>query len=104
MLKRLREGIEMGWEATDTLIRLIDDDVIIYDDLGSQGHNDWREKIMLEFLDIRYNSEKPTIFTTNLGQNDFEKIYGERIADRLFAEENLILDLSKAPSLRKQGL
>lgn len=103
LMKRIREGIDKGWEPTDTLSRLIDDDLIVVDDLGSQLHNEWREKMMFELLDIRYNSMKPTIFTTNLDYQGFKSVYGMRITDRLFAKENTYIDLSDAPSLRQQG-
>ena len=104
LLKRLRGSIDKGWEITETLTHLIDDDVIVIDDLGSQGHNDWREKMMFEMLDIRYNNSKPTIFTTNLSKAMFAKLYEPRIMSRLFATENTIIDLSGAPDLRQQGL
>lgn len=103
LMSRIREGIERGWEPTDTLSRLIDDDLIVVDDLGSQLHNEWREKMMFELIDMRYNSMKPTIFTTNLDYKGFKTIYGMRITDRLFAAENTIIDQSEAPSFREQG-
>lgn len=104
LFKRIREGIDRNWEPTDTLSRLIDDDLIVLDDLGAQGHNDWREKILFEFIDIRYNSAKPTILTTNLDYQGFKTLYGMRITDRLFAKENTYIDLSDAQSFRAQGL
>lgn len=104
LLKRLREGIDKGWEPTDTLQQLIDDDCIVIDDLAAQGYNEWREKMMYELLDIRYNTAKPTIFTTNLSREDFYGMYGPRIGSRLFAAENTYIDLGGAPDLRQQGL
>lgn len=104
LVKRLREGIEKGWEPTETLKGLIDDDVIVIDDLGAQGYNEWREKMMYELLDMRYNTGKPTIFTTNLSKDDFYSMYGPRIGSRLFASENTYIDLSDEPDLRQQGL
>lgn len=104
LLKRLREGIEKGWEPSDQLQYLTDDDLIVVDDLGSQGHNEWREKMMFELLDTRYNTGKPTIFTTNLSLEHFKKSYDPRVASRLFSKENTIIDFAGCEDLRQQGL
>jgi DNA replication protein DnaC len=104
LMMKVKQKIDCGWDATQTLLTLIDDDVVVIDDIASQGHNEWREKMMFELIDIRYNSTKPTIFTTNLSEKDFLRRYEPRIADRLFAQENTIIDLHNEPSLRKQGM
>lgn len=101
LMVKIKESIDRGWEATRTLFSLIDDEVVVIDDLASQGHNEWREKTMLELLDYRFNNHLPTIFTTNLTKNDFYRIYGERIGSRLFAARNTVIDLSGSHDLRQ---
>lgn len=103
---RIRRG--MGeYEQYDYLLEvrmLTDDKLIGFDDLGSSGWTSWREEVLLELIDYRYCSQLPTIFTTNLSEEDFNKEYHPRISSRLFAKENTIIDLIGNPDLRKEGL
>lgn len=114
VLRRLRDGIGEG--KGDYLIALeylIDDDLVMFDDVGS-GINptktsykdlEWRREIFLEFLDYRYNCQKPTIVTSNFTKDEFIQVYSDRIVDRLFAKENTIISLfGEVESKRKQGL
>jgi DNA replication protein DnaC len=93
LFRRIRNNISEGsGDYLQLLHNLIDDDFIIIDDLGSSGHNQWREEIILELLDYRYSLKKPTLITSNLSKKEFYDIYKSRIASRLFAAENLILE------------
>lgn len=95
------------YEQYDYLLEvrmLTDDKLIGFDDLGSSGWTSWREEVLLELIDYRYCSQLPTIFTTNLSEEDFNKEYHPRISSRLFAKENTIIDLIGNPDLRKEGL
>ena len=83
---------------------LIDDDFVLIDDVGSSGHNEWREEVLMEAVDFRYRSKKPTVFTSNLTVLETYRIYGNRIGSRLFAKENTHIDLSEMPDLRERGL
>lgn len=71
---------------------ILENEFFILDDLGSSPINDWRREVMFELVDQRYESEKPTVFTSNLNREQIRDIYGERFYSRLFASENLILD------------
>lgn len=103
LLKHLREGMNRGWDATEQLKLAIDDSLVVVDDLGSQGYTEWREKIMFELIELRYSSERPTIFTTNLSKEDFKNLYDPRISSRLFAAQNTVLDFSGDEDLRITG-
>lgn len=106
LFERIRQGISSG-QGGDYLAHLhdlIDDDFIIIDDLGSSGHNAWREEIIMEALDYRYKDCRKTLITSNLSELDFRQIYGERISSRLFASENIIISLFGMPDLRQKGL
>ncbi len=70
---------------------MIDDDFMIYDDLGSTGITDWRKEIIFEMIDYRYSSMKPTIITTNLSVSEIKKTYHDRVLSRMFAKENTII-------------
>lgn len=85
------------------LQNLLDDEMIIIDDLGSSGHNEWREEVLMEAVDFRYQVMKPTVFTSNLSRTDFYKTYGARIGSRLFATENTHINMEGVGDLRQQG-
>lgn len=71
----------------------IDDRLLILDDIGSAGHTEWREEILMETIDYRYRSNLPTILTSNLSKEEFLEEYGKRITSRIFDKENLIIDM-----------
>lgn len=79
----------------------IDDDLLMIDDIGRDGWSPFREELLIETIDQRYNSMKPTIFTSNLSRADFEEKYHERIADRLFAKENFVIETMDLISKRQ---
>ena len=106
ILERLRKCIHNGnGDFTTELKMLTDDELVMWDDVGSSDpeDNEWRQQMFFNFLDERYNSMLPTIITTNFSKKDFYEIYHERVGDRLFARENTIIDLSDLTSKRKQG-
>lgn len=104
LFERLRAGISANHgDYMDHLHQLIDDDLVILDDVGSSGHNAWREEVLMEALDYRYKDGKKTVITSNLDQDDFKRTYGERITSRLFASENSVVSLFGMPDLRQQG-
>jgi len=102
---KIHEALKNSWDSTsgDILKYLIDDELVIFDDVGSGGLSDWKEKILMEIIDQRYNSMLPTIFTSNLFKSDFEKEYHPRIASRLFATENTIIEIFDAVDQRTLG-
>lgn len=114
ILRTLRNGIsESNGDYLIALQYLIDDDFVILDDVASginadrASHRDleFRREIFLSFLDYRYNTQKPTLITSNFTRQNFKDVFSERIASRLFAKENTIIeafgdDLDK----RSQGM
>jgi len=88
LFRRLRAGFSQEGDYLETLNGLLNHHVVMIDDFGSCGHTEWREEVLLEALDIRYRSMRPTVITTNLNQEQVTKEYGERIASRLFAADN----------------
>lgn len=102
LLRRLRHGISEGFG--DYLINLqyfIDDEIVILDDVGSGinpdkvSHRDleFRREVFFSFLDYRYNSQKPTIITSNFTKDEFNEVYSPRICSRLFNVENTIISI-----------
>lgn len=105
LLKRIRSGMEtFKGDYIDHLIQLFDDELIILDDVGSQGINDWRSEVLFDALDFRYNSMLPTVITSNFSSQDFKDKYHKRVHSRLFATENTIIELHDLIDKRSQGL
>lgn len=71
---------------------LVDSHLVIIDDLGSSGINDWRKEVIFELIDYRYESELPTVFTSNLTESEVLQQYGSRIHSRLFSTENTFIE------------
>ena len=72
---------------------LCDCDVFFYDDLGKMQGTGFQKEVQTAFLDSRYNSEKPTIITTNLYPNTAKEALGEAAYSRLFSRENTLIRL-----------
>ncbi len=104
LLKRLRSSIEdfRGGDYLETLKHLIDDDLVILDDIGSTGLNDWRKEVIFDAIDERYNSMKPTIITSNFSKKEFLENFHERLGSRLFSKENIIIEILDGPDLRME--
>lgn len=83
---------------------LIDDQHVIIDDIGCEGVNEWRDGVLFKAIDERYNSMLPTILISNFSKNDFNKLYKPRISSRLFAKENIIIEMMNGEDLRAHGL
>lgn len=100
--KKVRASMnEEKGDYLDYLKFEIDDELLMIDDIGRDGWSTWREEILIETVDQRYNSMKPTIITSNLCRKDFEEKYHERIADRLFAKENFVIETMDLESKRQ---
>jgi DNA replication protein DnaC len=100
--ERVRNSIERGVDFNFEVTYLMDDDLIIYDDLGSIGIKEWRNEVLLTFIDIRYQSKKPTVITSNLTEKEIKEKLGFRIHSRLFSKESIVLNFGEN-DLRQQG-
>ncbi len=89
----------------DVLKYMIDDEFLILDDVGSSTkQTEWREEILFEILDYRYNTMKPTIITSNFAGEDFKKNYHSRVHSRLFSNENTIIEIPNGVDFRLEQL
>ena len=103
LLTKVRNSIDQcGGDCLTNLKGFIDDFFVMIDDIGSGKINEWREEILFEAINYRYNIMLPTVITSNFSKQDFERNYHPRIASRLFSEENTIIDASEWPDLRKE--
>ncbi len=74
-----------GKKSGDTLGRLMEADLVILDDLGSE-FSDKSDPILYQILNDRINLHKPMILTSNMSIQQINKRYNERIVSRLFGE------------------
>src|SRR6185436_13733865 len=81
LLTRVRSSIDefKGSDYIDTLKYLIDDEFVILDDIGSTGVTDWRKEVIFAAIDMRYNSMKPTLITSNLSKDEFKTLFHDRL-------------------------
>lgn len=85
---------------SEILAPLIEADLLVLDELGSQKPTPFVHDVLYYIINTRYNDEKVTIFTTNYldeprrpGEERLEDRIGERLRSRLFEmSERVILD------------
>lgn len=92
LMERLHVSMQEKHDYIKTIEYLCDDELVVLDDLGSLGLNDWRREVIFEFLDKRYCSEKPTIITSNFSREEIKNQFHPRVASRLFCKENTIIE------------
>lgn len=56
--------------------------LLIIDDLGADYGSEWRDSVLDRLIDYRYLNRLPTMISTNLGKEAFNKMVGERCASR----------------------
>lgn len=76
---------------TDTLQILIDTDLLILDDLGSEFQTSFTEATLYNILNSRINLGLPTIISSNLSGKDLQQKYNDRIVSRLLSVYKLLL-------------
>ncbi len=69
-----------------TVERLLECDLLIVDDLGTEITNQFTVSSLYNLLSNRINRGKSTIINTNLNQSEIRQRYTDRIASRLFGE------------------
>lgn len=67
-----------------TMHELLQCDLLIIDDLGSEMANSFTDSTLFDCLNNRLIHQKSTIISTNLSLEDLKNSYSERIASRIF--------------------
>ena len=68
---------------TDTLQTLIDADLVIMDDLGSEFSSQFYASALYNIINTRLNKNLPTIISSNLSLNELQNKYDDRIISRI---------------------
>lgn len=78
-------------EDADTQQRLIECDLLILDDLGTEFKTAFSSAEIYNLINTRQMTSKPTIISTNLTMKELEATYTDRFASRIMADYNRIL-------------
>ena len=70
-------------DDSDTMSVLLDCDLLILDDLGSEHHTAFYESTLYNIINSRINMGKPVIISCNLSGGELSAVYNERIVSRL---------------------
>lgn len=101
---RLRNCMDGSGDYLREIPLMADDEFLLIDDVGSSGINAWRAEVLFALIDYRYESQKPTVFTSNLTREALSSALGERASSRLFAKENAIIEIHDGLDLRTNGM
>jgi len=85
-----RFGREEYDEPSGYMQDIIDVDLMIIDDLGTEFLNSFVSTELFNIINSRLVERKPVIISTNLGINDIKERYGERISSRIVGEYEII--------------
>ncbi|WP_124099196.1 ATP-binding protein [Ruminococcus sp. Marseille-P6503] len=80
---RAVENERFGRAEGDTLEILINADLLILDDLGSEFQTAFNESALYDIINSRINLDRPTIISTNLSASELNGRYNERIVSRI---------------------
>lgn len=75
----------------DTLQLLINIDLLVLDDLGSEFQTGFYESVIYNIINTRINLGLPTIISSNLTTDELQKRYNDRIISRIFGLYSIIL-------------
>lgn len=85
--------------ATDMLIEC---DLLIVDDLGTEFHSQLSVSLMYNIFNSRMLANKPVIINTNLNLRELEKIYTERFVSRIIGNAQKLDFLGSDIRVRKK--
>lgn len=95
---RRREG--------DTTGIIINAELVILDDLGSEFQTSFTDSVLYEIINERLNSGRPTIISTNLSMKELDSKYNDRIVSRLtgFFSPIMFIGSDVRQEKRKMGI
>ena len=103
------ESEHFGRSSGDTLSVLINAELLILDDLGSEYDKQFTTATLYNIINTRLNTRLPTIISTNLSFEEIEARYEQRIVSRIISEYdylpfsgNDVRQLKKAASIRQK--
>lgn len=83
LMTRLEKSYFSNSDDDSALNMLIESDLLIIDDLGTEIHGQFSVSLLYNIFNSRMLSNKPIIINTNLTMRELEKIYTERFVSRI---------------------
>ena len=77
-------------EKNASVSYILDSDLLIIDDLGTELNNRFTSSQLYHCIDARLNNRRATVISTNLSFDDLRERYSERIFSRLTSNYNLL--------------
>lgn len=84
LLQKL-EDEHFGRAPGNTLPMLLECDLLILDDFGTEFSTNFSRSIIYTIFNSRINASRPMIVNTNLPKDSLQELYGSRILSRLFS-------------------
>lgn len=75
----------------DTLQTLINADLLVIDDLGSEFRTSFYESVIYNIINSRINLGLPTIISSNLSVEELQNNYNDRVLSRLFSVYTMLM-------------
>lgn len=77
--------------SADTMQVLINTDLLILDDLGSEFQTGFYESALYNIINSRINLGLPTIISSNLSVPELQKRYNDRVISRIFGVYTMLM-------------
>lgn len=103
MLHRLEQEHFGKKEGSDTLDMLLECDLLILDDFGTEFDTSFTRSMIYTIINSRINSGKPLIINTNLTSNEIKERYGDRILSRLLFASKILHFYGKDIRIQKRA-
>ena len=100
LLSSLRSSYHSGIEE-DLVSQLESAGLLVLDDLGASRGTDWAVDVQSTIVSSRYNSERGTVFTSNLSMDEIAGRIDKRIASRL--SEGLVIHVEASDYRARQA-
>ena len=102
-----QEHFGRGDSDSDTLSTMLDCDLLILDDFGTEFRTSFSRSMIYTILNSRMNAGKPMIVNTNLTLGEIREEYGDRVVSRLISASQMLAfygrDIRIQKSLRRSA-
>lgn len=85
-----REEAEVFRLAESSVSSMVESDLLVIDDIGTEAVNSFTRTKLYEIINERLSNKRSTIITTNFDLNTIKKTYEERILSRLIGHYHLM--------------
>ncbi len=102
MQKLEKQFFSKNDDEETTINMLLECDLLIVDDLGTEFHGQFSVSQMYNIFNSRMLANKPIIINTNLTMRELEKIYTERFVSRISGNAQKLDFLGKDIRIRKK--